>query len=120
MIPGYQISGHQRWPIEQGYKQVKDELGWADFQVRSDIAIRRHPPRRRFPEPATGRGGPRPAGRPSRRAGPGRSGHSAPGWPMDHAAALVDRLVERAPAPAAVSPDQLDRGRLGSAPLHPN
>ena len=28
--------------IEQGYKQVKDELGWADFQVRSDIAIRRH------------------------------------------------------------------------------
>ncbi len=26
----------------QGYKQVKDELGWADFQVRSDVAIRRH------------------------------------------------------------------------------
>jgi hypothetical protein len=28
--------------IEQGYKQVKDELGWADFQVCRDIAIRRH------------------------------------------------------------------------------
>ena len=28
--------------IEQSYKQVKDELGWADFQVRSDTAIRRH------------------------------------------------------------------------------
>jgi hypothetical protein len=28
--------------VEQGYKQVKDELGWADFQVRSDRAIRRH------------------------------------------------------------------------------
>ncbi|MBG0824932.1 transposase [Planomonospora sp. ID91781] len=28
--------------IEQGYKQVKDELGWADFQVRSSRAIRRH------------------------------------------------------------------------------
>jgi SRSO17 transposase len=28
--------------IEQGYKQVKDELGWADFQVRSSVAIRRH------------------------------------------------------------------------------
>jgi hypothetical protein len=28
--------------IEQSYKQVKDELGWADSQVRSDIAIRRH------------------------------------------------------------------------------
>jgi len=27
---------------EQGCKRVKDELGWADFQVRSDIAIRRH------------------------------------------------------------------------------
>jgi SRSO17 transposase len=31
-----------RWPVEQSYKQVKDELGWTDFQVRSDIAIRRH------------------------------------------------------------------------------
>jgi hypothetical protein len=28
--------------IEQSYKQIKDELGWADFQVRSDRAIRRH------------------------------------------------------------------------------
>jgi len=28
--------------IEQGYRQVKDQLGWADFQVRSDTAIRRH------------------------------------------------------------------------------
>jgi hypothetical protein len=26
----------------QSCKQVKDELGWADFQVRSDVAIRRH------------------------------------------------------------------------------
>ncbi len=28
--------------VEQGYKQVKHELGWADFQARSDRAIRRH------------------------------------------------------------------------------
>jgi hypothetical protein len=35
------IYGIRHW-IEQGYKQVKDELGWADFQVRSDTAIRRH------------------------------------------------------------------------------
>ncbi|MEV0281946.1 hypothetical protein AB0I22_36970 [Streptomyces sp. NPDC050610] len=28
--------------MEQGYKQVKDELGWANFQVRSKQAIRRH------------------------------------------------------------------------------
>jgi hypothetical protein len=33
---------HSAWQIEQGYKQVKDELGWAAFQVRSDRAIRRH------------------------------------------------------------------------------
>jgi len=35
------IYGIRNW-IEQGYKQVKDELGWADFQVRTDRAIRRH------------------------------------------------------------------------------
>jgi len=35
------IYGIRHW-IEQSYKQVKDELGWADFQVRSDITIRRH------------------------------------------------------------------------------
>jgi len=37
--------------------------------------------------------------------------------PLDHAATLVGRLVER--APAAASPDQLSRGRLRPAPLHP-
>jgi DDE superfamily endonuclease len=35
------LDGLRQW-IEQGYKQVKQELGWADFQVRSDRAIRRH------------------------------------------------------------------------------
>ena len=35
------LYGLRHW-IEQSYKQVKDELGWADFQVRSDRAIRRH------------------------------------------------------------------------------
>jgi hypothetical protein len=30
--------------IEQGYKQVKDQLGCADCRVRSDIATRRHQP----------------------------------------------------------------------------
>ena len=35
------IYGVRHW-IEQAYKQVKDQLGWADFQVRSDTAIRRH------------------------------------------------------------------------------
>jgi DDE superfamily endonuclease len=35
------LYGIRNW-IEQSYKQVKDELGWADFQVRSDVAIGRH------------------------------------------------------------------------------
>ena len=86
------IYGIRHW-IEQSYKQVKDELGWADFQVRSDTAIRRHqalvncafsfcwaawfadhpPPhdaRHRGPDPAAERGGPGPAVPPP-----------APSWP---------------------------------------
>jgi hypothetical protein len=35
------LYGLRNW-VEQGYKQIKDELGWADFMVRSDRAIRRH------------------------------------------------------------------------------
>jgi DDE superfamily endonuclease len=35
------LYGLRHW-VEQGYKQVKHELGWADFMVRSDPAIRRH------------------------------------------------------------------------------
>jgi SRSO17 transposase len=35
------LYGLRHW-VEQSYKQMKDELGWADFMVRSDRAIRRH------------------------------------------------------------------------------
>jgi SRSO17 transposase len=35
------LYGLRNW-VEQSYKQVKHELGWADYQVRSDLAIRRH------------------------------------------------------------------------------
>jgi SRSO17 transposase len=35
------LYGLRSW-IEQDYKQVKHELGWADFQVRSGRAIQRH------------------------------------------------------------------------------
>jgi len=35
------LYGLRQW-VEQGYKQVKQELGWGDFQVRADRAIRRH------------------------------------------------------------------------------
>jgi SRSO17 transposase len=129
--------------VEQSYKQVKGELGWADFQVRSDVAIRRHqalvncafsfcwaawfaehPPQHdAAPQPGPG-GGER--GRRRRRttaagavlaAGAARDPRLA--FPLDRAAALVAGMVQGAPAPAAAGPDQLGRGRLRPAPLHP-
>ncbi len=36
-----QLYGLRNW-IEQGYIQMKNELGWANFIVHSDCAIRRH------------------------------------------------------------------------------
>jgi hypothetical protein len=134
------IYGVRHW-TEQSYKQVKDELGWADFQVRSDIAIRRHQALvncafsfcwaawfaenplehdAAAPRPEPSRGGERGAQR--RRAavlaaGAARSARLA--FPLDRAAALVAGMVQGAPAPPAASPDQLGRGRLRPAPLHP-
>ncbi len=35
------LYGLRLW-VEQSYKQVKGKLGWADFQVRSGLAIQRH------------------------------------------------------------------------------
>ena len=35
------LSALRNW-VEQSYRQVKQELGWADFMVRTDRAIRRH------------------------------------------------------------------------------
>jgi hypothetical protein len=118
------IYGIRHW-IEQSYKQVKDELGWADFQVRSDIAIRRHqalvncafsfcwdtwlaspPP----PEPATGSRIER-GRRRQLPAAPDTTEHPASTQlaprtarrpqladPRDHAHALVAGLVKGAPA----------------------
>ena len=136
------LYGIRHW-TGQSCKQVKDELGWADFQVRSDVAIRRHqalvncafsfcwaawfaehPPQHdAAPQPGPG-GGER--GRRRRRttaagavlaAGAARDPRLA--FPLDRAAALVAGMVQGAPAPAAASPDQLGRGRLRPAPLHP-
>jgi hypothetical protein len=136
------IYGIRHW-TEQGYKQVKDELGWADFQVRSDIAIRRHqvlvtcafsfcwatwfadhPPQRHDtapqPEPGGGeRGATRRGAGPAAVLAPGDPGGPRLAGPVDRAAALVDCMVQSAPAPPAPSPDQLSRGRLRPAPLHP-
>jgi hypothetical protein len=35
------LFGLRTW-VEQSYKQVKNSLGWAQYQVRSDLAMRRH------------------------------------------------------------------------------
>ena len=35
------LYGLRMW-VEQSYKHVKHVLGWSDYQVRSDLAIRRH------------------------------------------------------------------------------
>jgi len=35
------LYGLRNW-VEQSYKQQKEELGWADYMVRSDRAMRRH------------------------------------------------------------------------------
>jgi DDE superfamily endonuclease len=118
------LYGLRQW-VEQGYRQMKGALGWADFQVRSDRAIRRHWHlvccafsfcwwaylRRQAtivadqaldtaPAATVGLAG----GKSKRRggtpdavvaggaaAGPGLVG------PVDHALALLARLVERAP-----------------------
>jgi SRSO17 transposase len=136
------IYGIRHW-IEQSCKQVKDELGWADFQVRSDIAIRRHQalvncafsfcwaawfaehPQQHdgaAPQPRPGRGE-RGAARRRTTAGavlaPGAARGPRLAFPLDRAAALVARMVQGAPAAAAAGPDQLSRGRLRPAPLHP-
>jgi hypothetical protein len=135
------IYGIRNW-IEQGYKQVKDELGWADFQVRSDAAIRRHQVlvncafsfcwdawfTEQAPPPATPPPGADGGERGSPACQPGPAGAVlAPGatrrprlaHPVDHAAALVDRMVERAPAPAAARPADIPASRPRPAPLHP-
>ncbi len=136
------IYGIRHW-IEQSYKQVKDELGWADFQVRSDVAIRRHqalvncafcfcwdawfadqPPQRgvAVPRPDPGRGERGATSRPAAVGtvlAPGAARGTSLAFPLDRAAALVAGMVQGAPAAAAASPDRLGRGRLRPAPLHP-
>jgi len=124
------LYGLRMW-VEQSYKHVKQELGWADWQVRSDRAIRRHwhlvccafsfcwwtwsrAPTTPSPvadaeagQPAAAGRGKNVAGRGAPRRSPERAlgGGATPGpdlaAPLDAALALVARLVGAAPAPAA-------------------
>jgi hypothetical protein len=136
------IYGIRHW-TGQSCKQVKDQLGWADFQVRSDIAIRRHQTlvncafcfcwdawfhdHPTQPRPVTPRTAPARGERGRTRRGAAARAILATGitrdtrlaFPLDRAAALVARMVEGAPTAAAASPDQLRRGRLRPSPLPP-
>jgi hypothetical protein len=126
------LYGLRMW-VEQSYKQVKQELGWADWQVRTDRAIRRHwqlvncafafcwwawgrAPTAPSPvadaadtQPAAAGRGENVGGRGAARRSAERplGGGAAPGAgvaaPLDHALALVARLVERAPTAAVTS-----------------
>jgi hypothetical protein len=117
--------------VEQSYKQVKYKLGWADFQVRGDRAIRRHwtlvacafsfcwrawfaepPPAPSLPDVQPASAGARgettrQQREPARRSG-GLAGDAASGArlvdPMGRARTLVAGVVRGAPAtPAAVA-----------------
>ena len=124
------LYGLRNW-VEQGYKQVKGELGWADFQVRSDRAIRRHwtlvccafsfcwqsflADHRTQPEPSSNPQAVSPAARGAQPTGhPGGTGRrpvvaagTASGAgvadPLDRVAALLAVVVASAPATAAPS-----------------
>jgi DDE superfamily endonuclease len=120
------LYGLRNW-VEQGYKQVKGELGWADFQVRSDRAIRRHwalvccafsfcwqaflaeqPPASESQAAPTAARGAQATGH---RGGTGRTPvvarGAAPGAgladPMDRVAALLAVMVASTAAPAAAT-----------------
>jgi SRSO17 transposase len=119
------LYGLRMW-VEQSYKQTKGALGWSDYQVRADIAIRRHwtlvccafcfcwyhhsrspwsgtqpaatepvdddrtGGEKNQPCPIPAAAAPLLAGGPSRRAGLAGA--------VDHALALLERVVEQAPA----------------------
>jgi hypothetical protein len=121
------LYGLRNW-VEQGYKQVKGELGWADFQVRSDRAIRRHwalvccafsfcwqaflaeqpdqPVPSDLPAASTVARGAEPTGhrRRTRRqalVASGVAGGAGLADPLERVAALLAVVVASAPAPAA-------------------
>lgn len=157
--PGSRRAAHSRHPavvrlyglrhwVEQSYKQVKDKLGWADFQVRSDTAIRRHQilvncafsfcwntwftPN---PPPPAPVGPPPEPDAPPGRAERGRTrvpaapnGLLAPGHPRrprladvpGHTATLLAGLDDQALAHSTTGTDQHHRHRQTPGPLHPD
>ena len=121
------LYGLRPW-IEQSYKQIKDELGWADFQVRSDRAIRRHQVNCAFsfcwdqwftppgpldaaaPDPCPDQGperGPRPTPpAPTALLAQGPTRHPFLAHPRRHPQPLVASLDGQGPALRAPGPDR--------------
>ena len=118
------LYGLRMW-VEQGYKQVKITLGWAQYQVRSDRAIRRHwalvccaftfcwwhashtVPQDDLPAPSSGSLGLPQVKKKGAFAAQASASHllatrAAPGSglasALDHAQSLLDGLVATAPA----------------------
>jgi DDE superfamily endonuclease len=142
------LYGLRNW-VEQGYKQGKHELGWADFMVRSDRAIRRHWQlvccafsfcwRAWFAEePAAGAAAPQAAAPAGRSAGRGENGDGSTRGPaaprrlagdappgarvagsLDLPLALLASLVDRAPATGDPSVARRRRVRPAASPLPP-
>jgi SRSO17 transposase len=137
------LYGLRMW-VEQSYKQVKHTLGWSQYQVRSDRAIRRHwqlvccafsfcwyhashgavstaqkPLEASEPSgvpqsgvPADGAGTGKKNQRGTRGATPGVLASRAAGGTrvagaVDHAAALLERLVATAPTSSVATPAHL-------------
>jgi hypothetical protein len=128
------VYGLRMW-VEQSYKQTRQSLGWSQYQVRSDLAIRRHwqmvccafsfcwyhhSHNAQAPPPVAGDGvvhpADSPAPAPATEGGWGENqpqpllaaagllaGGAAPGEKLvgavDHAVALLARVVQSAPAP---------------------
>ncbi|MFI6006975.1 transposase [Streptomyces sp. NPDC051366] len=130
------LYGLRHW-IEQSYKQIKDELGWADFQVRSDTAIRRHqtlvicafsfcwdawfadePPSQVQTQPPAAADGPerghtRVPPAPATQLAPGHSRDPSLARPLAHPATLLAGLVENAPTTRTPNPHRLIGQRPG-------
>jgi SRSO17 transposase len=137
------LYGLRMW-IEQSYKQVKHALGWSQYQVRSDRAMRRHwqlvccafsfcwyhashPAAESLQEPAkdadssaspeadvpagevgTGEKNQRdPAGAASDLLASGAASSAHMAGAVDHAAALLERLVTSAPTSPVATPAHL-------------
>jgi len=134
------LYGLRMW-VEQSYKQVKHALGWSQYQVRSDQAIRRHWqlvccafsfcwyhsshtsshareealkrselqafPQTSVPEDAVGTGKKNQRGTSSSTTAVLASGTASStrlAGALDHAAALLERLVATAPATCVATP----------------